>query len=286
MANPILANGVASPQSIYDEYAVEATNQTRAEGYHPVGTRGFLPDGRVFYYASNGTAALTTGSLVGEIPATIGLNRIATHDKIILTDSFGNFSVGAQRGIVLQESDVDTNDIIQDEYKDGYLSVQDVTGQGQVRKIARHSGFDASGTATTGTFDLFDPIKVALAATSQITLCRNEYDRVIASTTVEELMPFGVAPIDVTASDALATDVTTAETATTTYFFWAQSWGRCAVQETGTAVVAGASFTSGTTAKQVTASVAASLLMQNIGVCVQSVGSASDFIQVELRIKP
>lgn len=73
MAHPILSNGQGSPQGIYEELIVTATNQTRAEGHHPVGTRAYLDDGRVYYYASNGATALTIATLCS-VPATVGLN--------------------------------------------------------------------------------------------------------------------------------------------------------------------------------------------------------------------
>lgn len=294
MANPVLDGGYASPQSIYEEYAVTATNQTRAVGHHRIGTRAYLPDGRVFYYASNGTVALTAGSLlVGS-----ALSRSGDHDKIVLTDSFANWAAGARTGIVLQESDLDTSDIIKDEYADGYVAFENAAGQGgHIYKIAGHSAFDASGTATSGTFDLLDPLVGTAVATDEITLCRNRHDRVITSTTAEEELPVGVAPIAVTASTALATDVTTAVAATTTHFFWAQTWGPAAVEVDDTTIALGIAVTSGDTADRVeaallTASTGATPTITgydriHVGVgMVPAVAAAGDFAIVDLRIAP
>jgi hypothetical protein len=296
MANPVLNGGYASPQSIYSEYGVAATNQSRAQGYHPVGTRGTLPDGRVFYYASNGAVALTTGSLlVGS-----ALSRSGNHDKIVLTASFANWSAGKQNGIVLGNTDLDTSDIITNEYQDGFVAFENAAGQGGYSyKIKGHTQGDASATGTTtgAKFDLYDPLVGTAVATDEITLCRNRHDRVITSTTAEEELAVGVAPIAVTASTALATDVTTAEAATDTYFFWAQTWGPCAVEVDDTTIALGIACTSGDTADRMEAALLIAstgatptisgydIIHTGVGM-VPAVAAAGDFAIVDLRICP
>lgn len=297
MANPILYNGVASPQSIFDEYGVSHSDQDQGPvGYHPVGTRAYLPDGRVFYYTSNSNVALTAGALL-VVPVTTGLNITATDNDITVTDSSANFAVGAKKGIVLQESDVDTNDIIQNAYAEGYLYTEDGTGEGHTYKIRRHSAFDASGSSTSKTIDLYDPIKVALAATSQISFAKNPYSRVITATTAEEEAPLGVAPIAVTASGAAPTDVTAASNTITTYFFWAQTWGPCAVEVDDTSVASGIKVMSANTADRVeqyaiVAGTGATPPITgderpDVGVGLVSAAAATgDFVLVDLRIRP
>jgi len=288
LANPIVSGGVASPQSIYEELAVTATNQTRAEGEHPVGTRGYLDDGRVYYYCSNGGAGLTPGLLLA-IPATTGLTRHADHDKIVLTSSYAAFAAGASR-FQWQEADLDTSDIIENEYKDGYMWFENAAGAGGLcYKVRAHDRVDASGSATTRVIELFDPILTAAVATDEISFGRNRHDRVIASSTAEEEGAVGVAPITVTASTAIATDVTTTESATTTYFFWAQTWGPCAVAMDENTSAAGMAMTSGVTAGQIQASVDASKLMLDIGMGLSATAAAAgggDFLLTDLRICP
>jgi len=298
MANPILDNGHASLQSIYDEYTVTKAdgNISRAEGRHPVGTRARLEDGRVFYYASNSTTALTAGSLVVQS----GFQVANAHDKVVLTDSSANFAAGKRR-MVLQESDLDTNDIIENRYKDGYMCFENAAGAGGTYyKIKHHDAFDASGSATDGQITLFDEIKVAAAATDEITFYLNKYDRIVTSTTAEEELAVGVAPIAVTASGALATDVTTAASSIDTSFFWAQTWGPCAVEVDGTATILGMAVMSANTADRVEqaaliqgahTSNATTLDVTGfdrpiIGVAMndQAVASAGDFVMVDLRI--
>lgn len=296
MANPILYNGQASPQSIYEVKSVTHSDQEQPSASpdgHKIGTRAYLPDGRVFYMASNGAVALTAGSLLS-VPATTGLNISATDNDIILTDSSGNFSVGAKR-MVLQESDVDSNDIVKDVYAEGYLYVEVSTGLGTYYKIAAHDAFDASGTSTAKQIELYDPIQVALAATSGISFAKNPYTRVVTSTTAEEEAPVGVCvtPGGVTDSGALPTDVTAASNEVTTYFFWAQTWGPCAVEVDDTTVASGIAVVSGDTADRVEAAALTEAAPNTgfdqlqIGVgLVSAAGAAGETVLIDLRIRP
>lgn len=301
MANPIVLGGYASPQSIYDVYEVTATNQTRAEGHHKIGTRGQLPDGRVFYYSSNGSAsALTAGAVV------IGsaLTRSGSHGSFALTDSFANWAAGKQRGILLTNSDADA-DYITNEYAEGFVTFEqpDGNGAGHCYKIRGHTEADASSASTSlgAKFDLYDPIKVAADASDELTFSRNPWDRVILATTAEEELVVGVAPVAVTASTALATDVTTTEAATTTRFFWSQTWGPAAVECTSTSVVLGSAMMSSATADSLTlAAIATGAHTSNattldvsgydrlhwaVGM-VPAVDEAQDFTTAFLRICP
>lgn len=294
MANPILPNGQAAPQSIYDVKSVTHSDQdqpTAGPDGIRIGTRAYLPDGRVFYYASNGGVALTAGSLL-VAPATTGLNISANHNDIILTDSSGNFSVGA-REMVLQESDLDTTDIVKNSYAEGYLYVEVSTGLGHYYKIESHDAFDASGTSTSKKLRLYDPIKVALASTSGISFAKNPYSRVITSTTAEEEAPLGVAPVAVTDSGALPSDVTASENEVTTYYFWAQTWGPCTVEVDDTTVASGIAVTSADTADRVTAAALVEgtpntgydRLQIGVGL-VSAAGAAGETMLVDLRIRP
>jgi hypothetical protein len=292
MPNPIVG-GYGSPQAIGDVLDVTATNQTRAEGHHKIGTRGYLPDGRVFYYASNGAVALTVGGVV------IGsaLSRSGNHDKITLTASATNFAAGLS-DVTFDATDLDTSDIIENEYAEGYLGFEQPDGaaHGHTYKIRGHDSFDASGTAT-GTISLYDPIIVGADTSDEITLARNPWDRVIASTTAEEELVVGVAPRAVAASTALATDVTTTVAATTTRFFWAQTWGPCMVEMTSTSTVLGSAVMSSATADSLTfaalathAATATTVLglerkVYGVGM-VPAVDEAQDFSMVFLMISP
>jgi hypothetical protein len=293
MANPIVGS-YGSPQAIHEVLDVTATNQTRAEGHHKVGTRGYLPDGRVFYYASNGTVALTVGRLV----VTANLTRSANHDSMVLTTGFANFAAG-KTSILFDRTDLDTDDIIRDEYAEGYLGFEAPAGagHGHTYKIKGHGQFDAAGTTAIDTIELYDPLKITATATDELKFCRNKWDRVVLSTTAEEELVVGVTPVAVAASDALATSTGTAEVAATTRFFWAQTWGPAMVEATGTAIVEGSGCMSSAAAGTITfASVATHAatattvlgLERNVyGVGMgRAIGTTLDFQMIDLMIAP
>lgn len=286
--HPIVHGGVGSPQPYDKEYIVAATNQTRAEGYHPIGTRGYLPDGRVFYYASNGAVALTPGILMVQTLHT----RTANHDDITLTAT-GVVGIGASV-IDLSETDKDTDDIITNEYADGWFWVNSSTGLGQYWKVLGHENLDSAGSADRKVA-LASEVNTALAATSTVNFARNSYDRLITSTTAEEEYVVGVASCVVTASDALATSTGTAEVATDTSFFWCQTWGPAAVLIGDTSAEA-RPVMSGTAASEVLAwdagaqasatAVTLPVTRMQVGVNIGRAVADGDYQLVDLRIRP
>jgi hypothetical protein len=284
MDHPIIYGGVGSPQSIGQEFSVAATNQTRATGYHPVGTRGVLPDGRVFYYASNGAVAVTEGELM----MISGHVRHADHDNTALTAT-GAVGIGTTT-IIFSETDLDTTDIMENEYADGFLWVNDVTGEGQSFKIVGHERIDASGSANRR-IELATPVRTALGATSQVSFSRNSYDRIIQTSTSAAEFVVGVCGAGgLTASTAIATDVTTTEVATTTYFGWVQTWGAASVRIGGTTAEA-APVMSGTAAGEVeawTGSTGATppLDFAQVGVVMGLAAADTEYQLVDLRIRP
>lgn len=298
MANPTVGpRGGVSPQSIYDEFGVSHGDQDQgSNGYHAVGTRGCFSDGRVFYYASNQNVALTAGSLC-IIPATTGLNIAASDNDIILTASSANFAAGARTGIALHEADIETADIIRNAYQHGYLYWEVSTGLGHTYKIARHDAFAFDGSSTSGTIDLFDPIKVAAAATTGISFAKNPYSRVITSSTSQNETAVGATPIAVTASGAAPTDSAAAVNTITTYNFWLQTWGPCAVEVGSTSVAPGVGLVSDGTADRLdiaattghtsNATALGGIESPIVGWgLVSAGGAAGETILVDLRIRP
>lgn len=231
--NPVVPGGYASPQSIHDTYTVSGSNQNRTEGYHPVGTRGIDTEtGRVWRYALIGDATLGNAVIKGGLCVGSVLSH-ANHDDIVLTDSGAAVTAGV-RTFVLQESDVDTTDIVANQYKHGFAHIQDGTAQGFYSRILSHAAFDASGTASDGQVFLQDKTDEAWGATSALALSRNEYDRIGPSTTAEAELVVGVANVAHAVSGALATDVTAASADVNFRYAWIQTWGPCAVLQGGT----------------------------------------------------
>ena len=217
--NPYWAGGVSN-QQIGEELKVDHTDQVAPEGEHKIGTRAWTDDGRVFYYASNGTGALTHGLVC------LSAALLTGHDLIVATAT-GIISAGT-RLIKLDETDVESSDAIAGYYNGGYLHASASTGLGQYRRVKRQQALDNTATATKD-IELWDAIETASAATTNWVLTPNPYQRAIASTTATVEAQIGVAPTNVTASGAVPTDVTATANDISTYFFWMQTYGPCAV---------------------------------------------------------
>lgn len=96
------------------------------------------------------------------------------------------------------------------QYQDGWLIVNDATGEGYTYKIKSNPAADASATCA---ITLYDPIQVALTTSSEVTLVPNPFSGVVISsaTAASNTIIVGVPSIAVTAS----------------YYFWAQFRGVC-----------------------------------------------------------
>lgn len=172
-------------QGIYEESAT---------ALHRVGERLQLGDGRVFYYAKNGAVALTPGTLLVE------QDQTALHINL----SCAAAAIGDKEVTVTLGATAATAN----EYAEGYLSVNDGTGEGHIYKIKSHPAADASATLKV---KLYDGINVALvaSATSEVSLLHNPYYGVIISVADQANCPVGVAVIATTAA----------------YYCWVQTWG-------------------------------------------------------------
>ena len=190
------------PTLIYD---TSATQQAR------LGEEYTLRTDRVFRYAKNGPAALAVGTVLqGPRP----------------NDSHANMTVNVAAAVgatavtvILDRGDPMTID----EYKDGYLYINDqgVTlvnagGQGLLYEVASHPGGDA-GEDTTKKITIKDSIVVALTTSSQATLTPNPYSGVNRPDRNSWDVIVGVAPVAVPADQ----------------FFWCQVRGPSVVLQSG-----------------------------------------------------
>ena len=104
--------------SIWGDYGDEkATGTTQL---HPLSTRMVLPDGRVYYYGQ-ADGAITSGKVC---QSAVG---IANHDMdlAVNTASAGDKSLTVTVGGTA---------VTEEEYKDGYVYVNDGTGEGHVTR--------------------------------------------------------------------------------------------------------------------------------------------------------
>lgn len=190
------------------------TNQdarkTSSTQLHVLGSIAETASGRVYRYAKAGASNLVAGNL--QVNADLDSN--VTNKAVTAASAIGSFSVSFTAG-ASQTLDA---------YKDGFLTVNDATGEG----ITYAVGGNTSGTAVT--VALKEPITVALvASTSEVTLKKNPWDSVVISATDQADQAVGVPNTAVTAA----------------YYFWAQTRGEAAVLA-DEAVARGLALTIGT----------------------------------------
>lgn len=120
-------------------------------------------DGRKFRYGKAG-AAIGVGKNCSMATAT------ANHINLAIPAAYPIGSV--QLSVTVGATAVTAN-----QYKDGYLQVNDATGEGYSYRIESNTACDASGTTVV---QLADPIMVALvASTSEVSLIPNPWSSVI-----------------------------------------------------------------------------------------------------------
>ena len=170
-----------------------------------LGTIMMLNDGRVFAYARAGAVALAAGKL--------------TQNSVVDTNAHNEALSATQSAAIGAKSVIMTfgGAVAASYYKDGYLHVNDATGEGHIYGVKDH----AAGTADV-VINLKDPIRVALvASTSDLTLTKHPQDLVIVYPTSGTGIPVGISPIVV--------DIN--------YYFWNQVKGPAVCLTDGTIVI-------------------------------------------------
>ena len=180
----------------YGQEKVQTSDQKQK-----LGTKAVLPDGRVFYYAENSGAAITTAGQIVD-----GIAAVGAHDGDLATAALaaGSLTVTTTTSLTTTK----------DQYKDGYLFVNDVAGQGEVYRVKSNTAV-ASAAGCEITIDESDGTRTALTSSSQFGLMYSPYKgvKIIDGDGTMTTGPIGVTPIPVTAS----------------YYFWAQTSGPAAV---------------------------------------------------------
>jgi len=183
---------MAFPSTVNLSYGMEKVETSGKK--QKLGTRGVLPDGRVFYYARNGTAAITTAGMIVDAAAAFA---VAAHDMDVPATeahSVGDATVSLE---------VPTTDLTKDQYADGYLIFNDGPGEGEVYRIKSHPAHDASADNTAiFTLDEPDGVRTALTTSSLAGLLVNPYAavKIIDGDGTMETGALGVTTIPVTAS--------------------------------------------------------------------------------------
>jgi hypothetical protein len=219
---------------------------------YSLGTRMVLPDGRSFRYAYNGGVALHAGVVLQSMV-----------DDTQFKDMVVPAAVAA--GATTLTITNGTTAVVANDFAGGFLSVNDVDGEGHCYKVKSNTAA-VSGAAITVVLDSEDAIKVALTTSSEVILQKNLLNGVIIYPTTPTGVPVGVATVTVPIN----------------YYCWVQTWGVASVLSAGTVVI-GNNVVPMTTAGGVGVSVAH--VLPNIG-WVMRVAVATEYANIFLIIAP
>ncbi|MBU1067095.1 hypothetical protein KKE60_04880 [Patescibacteria group bacterium] len=200
--------------------AITPSTQGTTTGAVSIGHRYEDAFGRTFFYAYC-TTAIGRGKLAA------GAAAVANHNNLSFqtAPAVGDMSVKVTLGGTAATAE---------QYKDGWLVVNDGTGEGRLYPIEGHS----AQTSTTGTLEVFlkEAIDTAGALSeSNVDLVYNRYDELLVqSSTTQTYIPAGV-PIMVGGLGAAE-------------YGYIQTWGPCAVwaDEANDAVGTSITFGAGT----------------------------------------
>ena len=182
---------MAFPNSIFLSYGQEKVETE--EKKQKLGTRAQTPDGRVFYYARNGSAAITTAGMIVDAAAAFA---IAAHDMDVPANANA-------AGVTAVSVEVPTTDLTLNQYADGYLIFNDGPGEGEVYRIKSHPAHDASDDNTVIiTIDEPDGLRTATTTSSLFGIFVNPYSavKVIDGDGTMETGALGVTTIPMTAN--------------------------------------------------------------------------------------
>ena len=246
------------PNTIYGKPGWEKV--LTSDQRHKLGTRMALADGRVYRYAKDSGAGIAAGRLV-QAPA---------------TDAADDMGLAWSAGAAVGGTTITTGTsltITKDQYKEGWLYTNDGVGEGQIYPIKSNTAVSGA-TGCVFTIDEEDGFVIALTATSsKFGVLYNLYDGVLVQPTTITNAAVGVSTTTVTAS----------------YYTWLQTWGPCALLDTGATWVVGDQLASGETG----AAGAAILLdssgapdNQSVGYSMYIVPATTEFGFVNLTISP
>ena len=251
MGNILLgSDGISVRQGIYEESSDKKTELGRFLDFE---------DGRRFRYCQ-ADSEITKGHMCSS--GTVDAND-NTVTQTGMTVALSNGYIGETVINVLLAAATTAN-----LYADGFLTIEGGTGLGQIFKIKKNKA-GGSSIASPCELTLYDPLVVALNATSIISLTKSRYkDVVVTPATTLVGTPIGVPLITVTDN----------------YYFWAQTRGYAAVvcDDDGTITVGNLVTGGGGDAGAVIT--AAADTAQPYGVCVQ-IAATDTYCTIDLRLE-
>lgn len=187
-------------------------DKTSSIAAHQLGD--FYPDsyGRKFVYCKAGAAELARGLLA--VAPTVVANHINLSYATI--PAVGDKVIYVTLGATLATAD---------QYKDGWLTVQDGTGQGRSYPIEGNLAADSAGTCTVYLKEAVD--SVGVLAEVGVDLLAGNFNGTVISVTDQVDMPVGVPLVTVPAA----------------YYYWSQYCGPCSVLQDSTTPAIGTEIT-------------------------------------------
>ena len=222
----VIIGKLGSDDNTADPYTESSTQ------LFPLGTQLIYGE-RKYRYAQAGGVALTPGTLQQQ-KAAVGADHLDLANTGNAATAAGTYEVSLETA---------GTDITANQYAEGYLWINDATGEGQSMKIKSHPAHDHSEDATI-VFTLYDPLTTTLG-TTQASVMENPYKATVIAPHTETGDIVGVAPRAVQAS----------------YYYWVQTSGPCAVLVDGTVVIGNV--------------VVRNLASHNGSVCIEVAGGSS-----------
>ena len=200
---------MAFPTTVYLSYGQEKVETS--EQKQKLGTRAITPDGRVFYYAKNSSAAITPAGKIVD-----GIAAVAAHDMDCAAAAASAGATSFTSGTSLT--------VTKDQYADGYVVFNDGPAQGEVYRIKSNTAVSGA-TGLEITIDEPDGLRTALTTSSLFGLVYPPYKdvKIIDGDGTMTTGPLGVNPIPITAS----------------YYFWLQTAGVSSVLSGAAVAVVG-----------------------------------------------
>jgi hypothetical protein len=180
----------------------------------PLGSKLEYGD-RKFRYAQI-DSAVTSAGLTLENKLAIANHR----DLVVAAASAGAKSITVTLGATAATLDY---------YNEGYIHINEVTGQGQLLRIKDHPAADSEATLV---LTLYDPLKTAITPSSKADLISSNYKSINTAFASHVGVIVGVSTIAMIAN----------------YYGWIQTSGPCSVLTSGTLVLGQAAVRSDTTA--------------------------------------
>lgn len=198
---------LVNPQDLFDIVSGNSANVGTTSGINNdgavLGALATTGDGRYFRWVAAGATALVPGKLQ-QSPAEVTANEALS----VTATAVGATSVTTTTTVTVTAN----------QYTGGYMAVTETPGQGYLYQIGSHPAV----TSAALTFNLVDPIIVALTTGSQVDLVANPYNGVI------------VTPITTRTGNTVGVAVAALPA---TYFGWVQVRGIANVLAAGAIVV-------------------------------------------------